>query len=72
MNRTFDAVVETDGQVRLLDQVRLIGPFKASVTLLEDARSLCGESAALSVRSLAVDWDRPEEDAAWAHLQSEQ
>lgn len=27
------------------------------------------ETAAASERALAVDWDRAEEDAAWAHLQ---
>lgn len=26
------------------------------------------EAALLAEKSLAVDWDRPEEDLAWAHL----
>ena len=30
------------------------------------------ESALLSEASLAVDWNRPEEDAAWSHLQPEE
>ena len=29
------------------------------------------EEALLSEAALAVDWSRPEEDAAWAYLQSE-
>ena len=30
------------------------------------------ECAMLSQESLAVDWNKPEEDAAWIHLQSDQ
>jgi len=33
---------------------------------------LGGECAILSEDSLAVDWNKPEEDAAWMHLQSDQ
>ena len=33
---------------------------------------LAGECAILSQESLAVDWTKPEEDAAWTHLQSDQ
>ena len=33
---------------------------------------LAGECAMLSQESLAVDWNKPEEDAAWTHLQSDQ
>lgn len=28
------------------------------------------EAAVLAEKSLAVDWNRPEKDLAWAHLQS--
>lgn len=33
--------------------------------------ALVDESALLGEAALAVDWLRPEEDAAWSHLQSE-
>lgn len=36
------------------------------------AATAVSETALLSEQSLSVDWNRPEEDAAWAHLQSDQ
>ena len=67
MIRTVEAVVDSSGNVRLLEEVQLPGPRRALVTILEDApRS--EETALLSEAALA-DWDRPEEDAAWSHLQ---
>jgi Flp pilus assembly protein TadD len=38
------------------------------VIVLEDGTSTA-ETVLLSERALAADWDRVEEDAAWAHLQ---
>ena len=65
--RTLEAVVDPDGNVRLLETVHLAGPRRALVTILDDApRS--EETALLTERALA-DWNRPEEDAAWSHLQ---
>jgi hypothetical protein len=67
MIRTFEAIVDPSGNVRLLENVHLAGPRRALVTILDDApRS--EETALLSERALA-DWNRPEEDAAWSHLQ---
>jgi hypothetical protein len=67
MIRTFEAVVDPSGNVRLLENIQLAGPRRALVTILDDApRS--EETALLSERALA-DWNRPEEDAAWSHLQ---
>jgi len=67
MIRTVEAVVDTTGNVRLLEEVQQPGPRRALVTILEDApRS--EETALLSEAALAV-WNRPEEDAAWSHLQ---
>jgi hypothetical protein len=34
-------------------------------------RRIISETALLSEHALAQDWNRPEEDEAWAHLQSE-
>ena len=67
MMRTVEAVVDPDGKVRLLEDVHLAGPRRALVTILDDTpRS--EEAAVLSEQALA-DWNRPEEDAAWSHLQ---
>ena len=67
MIRTIEAVVDPNGKVRLLEDVHLAGPRRALVTILDDApRS--EEAAVLSEQALA-DWNRPEEDAAWSHLQ---
>ena len=68
MIRTVEAVVDPNGNVRLLEDVELPGPRRALVMILDDApRS--EETALLSEQALA-DWSRPEEDAAWSHLQS--
>jgi len=70
MIRTVEAVVDPSGNVRLLEDVRLSGPRRALVTILEDApRADAEETALLSEEALAADWSRPEEDAAWSHLQ---
>ncbi len=67
MLRTVEAVVESDGSLRLLEPVDLRTGARALVTLLgEDDAS---ESSLLSEPALAADWDRAEEDDAWAHLQ---
>jgi hypothetical protein len=38
------------------------------VTVLEEPAATPGETALLAEASLAADWLRPEEDAAWSHL----
>ena len=70
MIQTIKAVVDEHGQVRLLEEVKLTGVRRALVTILEEAPSLeASEIALLSERALAEDWERPEEDEAWSHLQ---
>ena len=68
MIQTVEAVVDPDGRVRLLADVHLSGPRRALVTVLDEPAAVPGETALLSEAALA-DWNRPEEDAAWAHLQ---
>jgi predicted DNA-binding antitoxin AbrB/MazE fold protein len=69
MPRTVEALVEKDGSLRLLEDVELRAGERVLVTLhLADADS--DETALLSETSLAADWEREEEDEAWAHLQS--
>jgi hypothetical protein len=69
MIQTVEAVVDADGRVRLLGDVRLTGPRHALVTILDEPAAIPGEAALLAEAALAADWSRPEEDAAWSHLQ---
>jgi hypothetical protein len=69
MIRTLEAVVDEQGNVRLLEPVRLPAERRALVTILEESPSKAApESALLSETALAEDWNRPEEDEAWSHL----
>jgi hypothetical protein len=69
--RAIEAVVGVDGLVRLKEEIRLASPRRAIVTILDDEALTIDETALLSEQALAVDWDRPEEDEAWLHLQQE-
>jgi len=69
MIQTVEAVIDERGQVRLLGEVRVDAPRRALVMVLEEPAALSGEAALLAETALAVDWSRPEEDAAWSHLQ---
>ena len=69
MLKTVEAVIEKDGHVRLLEEVRLTGAKRALVTILDE--ETVAESALLSEAALAQDWLRSEEDEAWRHLQQE-
>lgn len=67
MIRTVEAVIDPQGNVRPLEDVPLAGPRRALVTILNDAPR--SEEAALLSEPALADWNRPEEDAAWSHLQ---
>jgi hypothetical protein len=71
MLRTVEAVIDIQGQVHLLEPISLTGARRALVTILEEAPDTSiHETALLSEAALAQDWNRPEEDAAWSHLQT--
>ena len=71
MIQTVEGVIDSDGVVRLLEPVSVGAPRRALVTILQEPpEAPSREAALLSQKSLAVDWNRPEEDLAWAHLQS--
>ncbi len=73
MFETFEAIIDERGNVRLLEPVQLPKSRRALVTvLLDESDSDAAETALLSEPALAEDWNRPEEDAAWSHLQREQ
>ena len=70
MIRTVEAVVDEEGHVRLLEPIRLPEARRALVTILEEEPTAkVSETALLSEAALGEDWNRPEEDAAWSHLQ---
>jgi len=72
MIKTVKAIIDEQGNVRLLEPVQLPSVRRALVTILEDSPKISSEETALlSEPVLAKDWDRPEEDAAWSHLQQE-
>ena len=70
MLRTIEAVIDPSGNVRLLEPVSLSEARRALVTVLEEAADEedANSTALLSEAALA-DWNRDEEDAAWAHFQ---
>jgi hypothetical protein len=69
MIQTVEAVVDGQGRVRLLGPVQVDGLRRALVTILDEPAEVPGEPALLAEAALAADWNRPEEDAAWSHLQ---
>ena len=71
MVQTVEAILQTDGSVRLLEALQTHSPRRALVMVLEESpEALPSETAILSEPALASDWNRAEEDAAWAHLKS--
>jgi hypothetical protein len=66
--RTFEAIIEPNGEVRLIEPIVVSSPCRALVTILEDVPT-DHDATFLSEAALAADWNRAEEDAAWAHLQ---
>ena len=71
MIQTVEAVIDEQGKVQLLEAIQFSVPRRALVTILDEGPGLfANETALLSEVALAEDWNRPEEDAAWSHLQS--
>ena len=66
--KTVEAVIEPTGEVRLIEPIVVTSPCRALVTIMEEAPTDL-DAALLSEAALAGDWNRPEEDAAWTHLQ---
>ena len=68
MLRTIEATIDKDGKVRLQQKVQLNESHRALVTILDEPAYFVAETALLSEAALAEDWNRPEEEKAWAHL----
>lgn len=67
MLKSIEAIVETNGDVHLREPIHVDHPCRAIVTILDEPD--VPETALLSEASLARDWARPEEAAAWSYLQ---
>jgi hypothetical protein len=66
--RTVEAIVGKNGEIRLLEPIGDGAEHRAIVVLLDESGMSAEETAALSEQALR-DWNRPEEDRAWSHLQ---
>ncbi len=70
MIQTIEAMIDEQGEIHLLHPIHLPSARRALVTILEEKPILnIPETALLSEAALAEDWNRPEENAAWSHLQ---
>jgi hypothetical protein len=69
MIKTVEAVIDEQGNIRLLEPIHPGPARRALVTILEESPATVSETALLSEAVLAEDWNRPDEDDAWAHLQ---
>jgi len=68
MSQTVEATIDEQGKVRLLEPIQLPEPRRAFVTILPNESDV-SDTALLSEAALSEDWNRPEEEAAWSHLQ---
>ena len=66
MNPTIEARVDEAGVIRPKEPIALPPGSRLLITVLSIPAT--GEGALLSEEALATDWNRPEEDQAWATL----
>ena len=65
---TVEAVIDEDGNVKILQPIPRQGARRALVVVLDGPALPVAETALLSEAALAEDWLRPEEDEAWSYL----
>ena len=68
---TVEAVIDKEGNVKILQPVPLQGSRRALVVILDEPARIVAETALLSEAALAEDWMRPEEDEASSYLKRE-
>jgi hypothetical protein len=64
MLKTVKGEIDELGRIRSEEGIDFEPGTKVLITILGEVP----ETASLSEPSLATDWSRPEEDAAWSHL----
>jgi hypothetical protein len=69
MDNIFEAVVETDGRIRIKSPVHLKKGSRVFVSVPCEETDSAISGIILGEQSLAADWLNTEEDVAWAHLQ---
>ena len=67
MLTTIEVTIDKTGHLHSLEPTQTIKPGRALLTWLEP--DTAHEPALMAESALAQDWLKPEEDAAWAHLQ---
>jgi hypothetical protein len=73
MEKPYAAVVESDGRIRLNTPSHLVHlekGLRVVVAVLQTDLETAVSGFGLSESALSVDCNKPEEDDAWAHLQS--
>lgn len=66
MLQTIEVEIDASGHVHPLEPMSKLPVGRALLTLLN---SSVDDALQLAESSLAEDWLKPDEDAAWAHLQ---
>ena len=69
--KTFKATVDENGNVRLIEPVKLPPECQLLVTVLDAETPVVISTTALLSEAALDDWLRPEEEGAWAYLQEE-
>ncbi len=67
MIRTVEAIIEPNGEVRLIEPVKVPSSRRALLTILDEA-PVSHEAALLSEAASTKEWNRAEENGAWAPL----
>ncbi len=73
MEKLYEAVVESDGRIRLNTPLHLLHLGKGLRILVAVPQTDLDNAVSgfvFSESALSVGWNKPEEDDAWAHLQS--
>ena len=69
MLKTYRATVDEDGNVHLLEPVELTKACQVLVTVLDDEPAKVDLRKTILFSGGLEDWERPEEEEAWAYLQ---
>ncbi|MBJ7899055.1 MAG: hypothetical protein GC158_03815 [Cyanobacteria bacterium RI_101] len=67
MDKVFEAIVETDGRIRITNSVHLKEGSRVFVSVPSEENDSAVSGLLLSEKSLANDWLNPEEDMTWSH-----
>lgn len=68
MDNVFEAIVETDGRIKLTSPQVLKRGCRVLVTIPSENVDPALNGLLLREQSLKSDWLNPEDDGAWSHL----